>query len=94
LKVYVVSTAVLEKRHNLARLEWRARTEAATGIAPSIYEGRADTRGRAYEALEAVGRNANADLRARKLALELLELMAIPGKAIDGATGDRANSSF
>jgi hypothetical protein len=62
-------------------------------IAPSIYEGRADTRERAYEALETVGRNAIANLRARKLALELLEWMAMPGKATDGATGDRANSS-
>jgi len=93
LAVYVLSMAVLESRHHVARPDWRERIEGVTGIAPSIYEGRADTRERAYEALETVGRNAIANLRARKLALELLEWMALPGKATDGATGDRANSS-
>ena len=85
--------AVVAKRRHVARPEWRARIEAATGIGPSICEGRADAGGRAYEALEAVSRDTNTDLRARKLAFELLESMAIPGKATDGATGARANSS-
>lgn len=93
LAVYVLSMAVLENRHHQARPDWRQRIETVTGRVPSIYEGRADARERAYEALEAIGKNREAELRARKLSLELLEWMSKPHKSDDGGSGDKANSA-
>ena len=93
LSVFVLAMSVLENRHHAARPDWRQRVSAVTGLAPSIFEGRADVRERAYNSLEQIGSSAEAELRTRKLALELLEWMAIPGQAQDGLTGDRGRSA-
>jgi len=93
LAVGLLAMCVLENRHHQARPYWRDRIQAVTGIAPSLYEGRADARERAFSSLEVLGKRAEASLRQRKLALELLEWLATPYVQDDGNTGDRANSA-
>ncbi len=93
MAVEVLALCILEQRHYEARPDWKDRLALLRMEVPSLFEGRADVRERVYSAIEDVGCSASATLRSKKIGLELLEWMAIPGKMNDGLTGDRANSA-
>lgn len=93
MAVLVLAHCILELRHRSAKPDWKERLSLFSMEVPSLFEDRADIRERVYEALKAIGLNGSAGLRARRLALELLQWMAIPRTQNDGLTGDRASSA-